>query len=134
MVLFAAVAIALTLLPLPAFCEETSATGIVNTYVQYTLDNDINTTHSKIRLSFVDDYSDFSFSYSRKFDYPVTPRLLAFSDVTFEGNRHDAFLSQANVGLEFTTKNHTTTLYKRIYEKALAFEGKYYFSFGGKFN
>jgi hypothetical protein len=134
MFLIAAAVAVLTLLPLPALGEETSATGLVNTYVQYTLDTGVNSTHSKLRLSFADDYSDFAFSYCRKFNYPVTPQLLAYSDVTFAGNRRDAFLAQANVGLEYITQSHTTSFYRRVYEKDLDVEDKYYFSFGGKFN
>lgn len=134
MFLFAAAVFTLTLLPLPALCEETTATDIVNKYVQYRLDTNLNSNRSKLQISFVDDYSNFTFSFSRKFDYPITPQLLAFSDIMFEGTRYDAFLSQANIGLQYVTRDHETALYKRIYEKDIAAERKFYFSFGGKFN
>lgn len=130
----AAVLITLTLLPLPPAGAETIGAGIVNTYVQYTLDTEVNTTDSKLHLSFVDDYSDFTVRYCRKFNYPVTPQLLAFSDVTFAGNRHDAYLSQANVGLEYVTPRHSTTFYRRVYEKDVDVEDKYYFTVGARFN
>ncbi len=133
MFLVVAAFITLTALPLSAAGAETSATGIVNTYVQYALDTEVNTTYSKLHLSFVDDYSDFTVSYCRKFNYPVTPRLLAFSDVTITGNRYDAYVAQANVGLEYITPRHITTFYRRVYEKDVDVEDRYYFSFGGRF-
>ncbi|MDF2569502.1 MAG: hypothetical protein K0R55_1106 [Sporomusa sp.] len=134
MLLLAAAVFTLTFLPLSAICEETTATDIVNKYVQYRLDTNINSNRSKLQINFDDDYSNFTFSFSRKFGYPVTPQLLAFSDIKFEGTRYDAFLSQANVGLEYVTKNHESALYKRIYEKDVSLERKFYFSFGARFN
>lgn len=118
----------------PTVCgEETSPTGIVNRFIQHELDSNINTENSALTLSLEEDYSNFSFNYYRKFGYSFSSSFLAFSDVTFTGNRYNAYLAHANVGLEYTKKDHKTAVYTRVYEKDIP-SSKFYFSFGLRFN
>ncbi|WP_425058738.1 hypothetical protein SCACP_33950 [Sporomusa carbonis] len=115
------------------FCEETTLTTMVNTYIQYQLDNSINNRQSRLALNISEDYTNFNFSYYHKFGYMMSPKVSLFSDVTLQGDRYDAFLTNANMGFEFVNRDCKITAFRRIYEKDYADTRKYYFTIGGKF-